>query len=148
MQSVSLFKIFFRWFYVLVTLGGEATYEEMCHAFISYYPRVSVLQRSCMSQVVPNSNGLLFQPVCTGVDPNDFREAIQYQPFPVVCFLQCARRITHNHRTHQMHQMHQMHQTQSSNTVIKHNVIKPLTHIKCVKHIKHIKHNHLRPSTM
>lgn len=69
---------------ILVTVGGLATYNEMCVVTISYYPRVSAFNQYCLSSVVEGTNGLLHQPICGLLSPVDLQEAIAYEPLPVV----------------------------------------------------------------
>lgn len=67
-----------------VTIGGQATYEEMCLAYTAYYPRTPRMVGYCISAEVPGSNRLLHMPLCDMADPNDFRPEIVYQPVPQV----------------------------------------------------------------
>lgn len=75
---------FFFFLLFAVTNGGQATYEEMCFGYLLYYPRVPAFSSFCVSQEVPETNGLLHMPLCAGLSPVDYREAIQFEALPVV----------------------------------------------------------------
>lgn len=78
--------------FMLATIGGETTRDEMCFSYVSYYPRVAALGDTCISDDLGGGFNLAF---CSAITAPQPRAAISYIPrIQVRVYERCVFRKT------------------------------------------------------